>query len=299
MRTFAAILAFLGVFGAVPAHRLNRQSNPAASPGPNLFTRHYQAGEKLSYHMKATNKDHAGTKSYEAQADGIVKKDSACNFYEEYQWSALAWDGKTIPVAPDFRQVLSLDPGFKPSFPDLQHAGSGLVGPVLDFMTFYADLGLAIRKGGLNHVGDHVYVPFGRPTSWAAGEGLIIGEDSIDFDITLQKVDRSANTATVLIRHVPPAEPKINLPAPWMHVPVADTPNNWVEVGKNKDGKYVASVGKETFDVVIETSLTDGRILSATMDNPVEVLERECSDAALASCGEPIRYQIRRLIEIR
>jgi hypothetical protein len=84
-----------------------------------------------------------------------------------------------------------------------------------------------------------------------------------------------------------------------MHVPVADTPNNWAEVGKSKDGKYVASVGKETFDVVIETSLTDGRILSATMDNPVEVLERECSDAALTSCGEPIRYQIRRLIEIR
>jgi hypothetical protein len=299
MRTFAAILAFLGVFGAIPAHRLNRQSNPAASQGPNLFTRHYQEGEKLSYHMEATNKDHVGTKSYEAQADGIVKKDSAGNFYEEYQWSALAWDGKAIPVAPDFRQVLSLDPGFKPSFPDLQHAGSGLVGPVLDFMTFYVDLGLAIRKGGLNHVGDHVYVPFGRPTSWAAEEGLIIGEDSIDFDITLQKVDRAANTATVLIRHVPPAEPKISLPAPWMHVPVADTPNNWVEVGKSKDGKYVASVGKETFDVVIETSLTDGRILSATMDNPVEVLERECSDAALTSCGEPIRYQIRRLIEIR
>lgn len=72
MRTFAAILAFLGVFGAVPAHRLNRQSSPAASQGPNLFIRHYQEGEKLSYHMKATNKDHAGTKSYEAQADGVV-----------------------------------------------------------------------------------------------------------------------------------------------------------------------------------------------------------------------------------
>lgn len=294
-----AILAFLGGFGAFPAHGINRQSSPAAPQGPNLFTRRYQEGEKLSYHMKATNKDRNSTKSYEAQADGVVKKDSAGNFYEEYQWSALVWDGKAIPVAPDFRQILSLDPDFKAPFSDLRKATPGLIGPVLDFMTFYVDLALAIRKGGLNHVGDHVYVPFGRPTSWAAGEGLIIGEDSIDFDITLQKVDRAANTATVLIRHVPPAKPKINLPAPWMHVPVTDTPNNWAEVEKTKDGKYVASVGKETFDVVIKTSLTDGRILSATMDNPVEVLERECIDASLTSCGEPIRYQIRRQIDIR
>jgi hypothetical protein len=302
VKTLVAIAAILGSF-SLPATFLRAiayDQTPQASPAnSSLLRRLYQEGEKLSYHMNATNKDHDGTQSYEAQVEGVVKKDSAGNFYEEYQWSDLVWDGKATPVAPDFRQVLSLDPGFKPSFPDLQHAGSRLVGPVLDLMTFYVDLGLAIRKGGLNHPGDRVYVPFGRPTSWAAGEGLIIGEDSIDFDITLQKVDRDANTATVLVRHVPPAETKINLPAPWMHVPVADTPNNWVEVRKNKDGKYVASVGKETFDDVIKTSLIDGRILSATMDNPVDVFERECNDAALTICGAPIRYEIRRQIAIQ
>lgn len=299
MRTFAAFLALLGVFGAIPAHRLNRQSSPAASQGPNLFTRHYQEGEKLSYHMKATNKDHAGTKSYEAQADGIVKKDSAGNFYEEYQWSGVVWDGQTAPVAPDFRQILSLDPGFKPVFPDLRKATSGLVGPVLDLMTFYVDLGLAIRKGGLIHPGDHVYVKLGGPNSWAAGEGLILGEDSIDFDLTLQSVDRSANVATLIVRHVPPPEPRIHLPAAWMRTPVADAPNNWVELGKTPAGKYVASIGKETFDDIIRISLTDGHVLSATMDNPVEVSERECDDAALTLCGAPIRYQIRRQISIQ
>jgi hypothetical protein len=89
------------------------------------------------------------------------------------------------------------------------------------------------------------------------------------------------------------------LPGAWMHTPVSDTPNNWVQVGKDRDGKYVASVGKETFDDVIKTSLADGRILSATMENPVEVLERQCNDAALTVCGDPIRYQIRRRIAIQ
>jgi hypothetical protein len=45
--------------------------------------------------------------------------------------------------------------------------------------------------------------------------------------------------------------------------------------------------------------LADGRILSATEHNPVEVLQRECQDAALVTCGEPVRFQILRQIEIK
>ena len=83
-----------------------------------------------------------------------------------------------------------------------------------------------------------------------------------------------------------------------MSASVADTPNNWVEVSKTQEGKFSAQVGKETFVARIKISLADGRIISATLDNPVEVLERVCTDAALTSCGEPVRYQIRRQIEI-
>jgi hypothetical protein len=297
MKRTAAILAFLASLAAPGTYRAGQQRSSTESQGMNLLSRHYVEGEKLSYHMKATNKDRLKTTSYEAQADGVVKEDPAGHYYEEYQWSDVVWDGQPMAVPPDFRQILSLDPGFKPVFPDLRKATSSLNGPVLDLMTFYVDLGLAIRHG-LNRAGDHAYVKFGRPVSWAAGEGLIIGEDSIDFDITLQAVDRAANTATVLVRHVPPPQPQIQLPAAWMRIPVEDTPNNWVEVGK-KAGEYIASIGKETFDVVIKTSLADGRILSATMDNPVEVLERECDDAALTTCGGPVRYQIRRRISIQ
>ncbi len=298
MKVLAVALVLVGGLAVLAAHRSSSSSGQATSPNPSLLTRHYQEGEKLSYHMTATNKDNISTKRYEAQADGVVKKDSAGNFYEEYQWSGVVWDGKAVAVPPDFRQILSLDPRFKPVFPDLQKAPSGLVGPVLDLMNFYVDLGLAIRHG-LSRPGDHAYIKFGRPISWAAGEGAILGESSIDFDITLQDVNRSANTAAVLIRHVPPAQSQVQLPSVWMHIPVADTPNNWVSVRKNRNGKYVAAVGKETFDVVIKTSLADGRILSATMDNPVEVLERQCEDAALTVCGDPIRYQIRRQIAIQ
>src|SRR5882672_9146856 len=63
------------------------QSAPQADH--NLLTRHYQEGEKLSYHMKGTNRDHSGTRVYEAQATGVVKKNAGGKFIEEYAWSNL------------------------------------------------------------------------------------------------------------------------------------------------------------------------------------------------------------------
>ncbi len=65
-----------------------------------------------------------------------------------------------------------------------------------------------------------------------------------------------------------------------MSQPVSDTPNNWVQVQKS-EGKFIASVGKETFEDRVELSLRDGKILSASLDNPVQSLERECLDALL------------------
>ena len=265
--------------------------------GDRTLLRHYREGEKLRYHMKAVNEDW----HYEIQADGVVKKDSAGSYFEEYQWSNMISDGQKAVLAPaslDFRQRLSLDPNVNPEQNNLGQIERKLHGPILDFMTFYVDLWLAVKLGNLNHAGDHFYFPLNMAPSWADGSYTLIGEDSIDFDFTLKEINQSDKTATLLIRHVPPEKSRIKLPADWMQKPVADTANNWVQVEKTKDGKYSAGVGKETFDVVIKLSLTDGKILSATMDNPVVTIERECEDAAATKCGDPKPHLIRRQIEI-
>jgi hypothetical protein len=83
-----------------------------------------------------------------------------------------------------------------------------------------------------------------------------------------------------------------------MQAPVADTANNWVEVTKTKDGKYQAGVGKETFDVTIIVSTADGKILSASMDNPVVMTSRDCDDAALTKCGDAQQHTIHRHVAI-
>jgi hypothetical protein len=264
-----------------------------------LLTRNYQEGETVFYRMTASNRDRFRTATYRADATGTVKRDAAGKFVEEFKWSNFVFDGKLLelPAAKDFRQLLSLSPGYPLSMPDLRPV-LRIVGPIADLLTFYVDVAVATQQGSLTKEGDHFRFAHGTPASWADGSYVLLGEDSIDFDVTLVGLNAADRVATLLVRHVVPAQPKIRIPVEWMRAPVADTPNNWVEVQKLPDGTYRAQVGAELFDAIIRISLADGRILGATLVNPVEVSERVCTDDALTKCGEPMRSQIMRQIEI-
>lgn len=296
LRSSFLIIAAIGI--ALPS--TCAAQTPASAP--SILARHYQEGEKLTYHMKATNKDRVNNTAYEIDAVGTVKKDAAGSFVEEYAYTNFVVNGKLVAMTPamkDFRQNLSLDSATPAGVPNLSQVVQ-MVGPITDMLTFYADLWLSIKLDKFAKPGDHFYFDAmaNTPNSWADGNYTIIGEDVIAFDITLKDVDATNKIGTLEVRHVPPPKPQIKIPAEWMRTPVADTPNNWVQLQKMDDGKYSGEVGKETFDAIIKISLVEGKILSATLDNPVEVIERDCTDIALTKCGDPMRYQIRRQVEI-
>jgi hypothetical protein len=262
--------------------------------------REYREGETIAYHMDAVNEGHLRTVRYEADANAKVSREHTGPFSENFAWTGLIVNGQPVvltPASQEFRQGLSLSPDYTLTVPDLSKVQPILIGPITDLLTFYADVQLALRQQDLVRTGDHVYVKHGTPNSWADGTYTVFGQDSIDFDITLTKVDSAAQEATLTIRHVPPAEGHIPFPAAWMAAPVGKLPNNWVEVEKAQ-GKYSAEVGEETFEAVIKLSMPSGRILSAKMDNPVDILGRDCDDAALTKCGAPSRYRIRRQISL-
>ena len=293
-------LAICASLSSVAQSGANVHGKPAGPGERGLLTRRYEMGEKLAYHMNGTNRDRASTTNYEVDARGVVRKNTAGEFYEEYSWSNLIVNDKPVALpdaARNFAQTVSLDPGFSPSVPDLSQV-IPLIGPITDLLTFYSDLWLANRIGKLNRAGDHLYFARGAPNSWADGTYTVVGEDSVDFDLTLKEIDAASHTATLVVRHVPPAKPQVKLPAAWMGAPVAETRNNWVQIQKSGESKYSAEVGKETFDVELKVSLEDGKILSATLDNPVEILARECVDMTLSRCGDPVRYQVRRHVEL-
>lgn len=274
--------------GCLPSRAADQQH---ASPAPNPTIRRYAEGEKLSYLMKGMNEDWR----YEIQGNAVVKKDSAGVYFEKYEWSHMVSNqGHTLPPAAELHQELSLDPRHKLVLPNFAQVPPLLIGPMTDMITFYGD---ALLAQNLSHAGDHKYVKWGGPNSWADGNYVLLGEDSIDFDVTLTSIDRHEKAFTVVVHHVPPQQPVIQLPAAWMRTPVGDTANNWVEV-KKMNGKYIASVGKETFDVEMTLSLEDGKILSGKLNNTVDQVYRTCSDEKLESCGPSAPHKIIRDIEI-
>lgn len=280
---------------AVTAQTKPAPATPAAPA--NSLVRHYHEGETLTYHMTAVNDDW----HYTVDAISTVRKSPDGPWLEEFRYSAMTSNGQPVTLAPsttDLRVLLSLDPSRNPAGPDLSHVDPRLVGPITDLMTFYVDDWLFQKISFLQHPGDHFYVPNPQPSSWADGTRVLTGTDQIDFDLNVQSVDPTAHTAVLVVHHVPPAQPNLKFPAAWMQTPVAGTPNNWAEVEKTKEGKYQAGAGKETFDVTLTVSTLDGRILSATMENPVTTSSRLCDDAALMHCNDPQPHTIHRHVEI-
>lgn len=286
----SAIVALIGC----PVLAVAQQSSASANP----LRRQYTEGQKLAYHMKGINESW----HYEIDAEGVVKKDPAGHFFEEYRWTNMTSDGQPISLAPSavgYRQKLTLDPAQNPSAPDLKDADPKMIGPITDLMTFYADLWLPSKLGALHKPGDHFYFHnFLPPSSWADGKRVLIGEDAIDFDMTLKSVDPASATAMLEVKHVPPQKSPLHFRADWMKEPVDSAPNNWLEITKNPEGQYEAAVGLETFTVQLNVSTTDGHIVSATMENPVTTIERLCEDEALTKCSAPKRHEILRKIEI-
>jgi hypothetical protein len=281
--------------GALLAIVMAGLAQEAPSSGGAL-TRRYRDGEQLTYLMKGRNND----RPYEVRLTAHVKKGGDGQFVEEFAWSDLSWGGTPQPLTPasrDFRQAFTLTGSTPFTFPDLSRVQPGLIGPVTDLLTFYADLFLAINEGKLREPGDAFFFPSSTISSWADGTRVLIGEDEIDFDVRLTRLDRTGGTATLLVKHVPPKAPKIKVPAEWMRAPVAGVPNNWVQV--RRDGTaYRASVGKETFDVELTIGLARGEIIAATLDNLVEAVSRQCTDAALTACAEARPDRIVRRIEM-
>lgn len=270
---------------------------PAAAQGPVThppLQRQYQAGQSLAYRMTGDNDGW----HYTAEARGTVT--GPAPFQEDFAWSNLVSNGQAQALPPAmaaWRQHLSLDPDHMPSPPDLSQVDPRLTGPVTDLMTIYVDLWLANKLGQLNTPGDHVYFPNPMTPSWADGTRVRLGEDAVDFDMTLKSVDAAAGTAVLEVKHVPPPQPRIHLPTPWMRTAAAGSPN-WVEVRKESDGTFSAAVGQETFDVTITVSLKDGHVLHADMINPVRTVVRACTDEALTRCGEAKPHDILRKVSL-
>jgi len=268
--------------------------NASATP----LARKYKENETLEYKMVASNRGQDSFKVYTALSSHEINKDTGV-FFEDVQWKDLTINGDRIDLTPwsSFRQKLSLDKDYIMPFPDISKVHRGMIGPIFDLMTFYADLSPSIHQNKLLKPGDKTYFKYSKPSSWADGKIVIIGEDCIDFDFTLGEV--TDTYSKLVVEHVSPKTGVcIQIPAEWMSEPVTKEHNNWVQVVKNpKTGEFEAGVGYEYFKVDIKVDAI-GKILSAFMNNPVQIRQKTCSDIELLNCGPPVEYEILRQIRL-
>jgi hypothetical protein len=132
---FAAALAVAVGVGATAVTIIAAQNAGKTSPAPGgILSRHYDQGEKLTYHMTGSNQEWR----YKIDANGAVKKDAGGKFYEEYAWSGMISDSAaySLPEASQqFRQKLSLEPDVSLSVPDLSHVDPKIIGPITELLT--------------------------------------------------------------------------------------------------------------------------------------------------------------------
>src|SRR5579864_2074709 len=159
MKYRTTILLFLAAIAQIATAQADEKGADS-----NLLSRHYRDGERGVYHMTATNQQGPQTISYEADAVGVVKKGDSGIWYEEIGWTNLIWNHEAVTLsstAQNFRELLSLDPRYKLSVPNLGQLDPRLIGPVTDLLTFYSDLALEMRQSGFTKAGAHTYFQHG------------------------------------------------------------------------------------------------------------------------------------------
>jgi len=159
-----------------------------------LLSRRYIAGDRIQYVMKTQNDG----SSYEVRITATTRKETDGRFVEDFAWSEMVANGAPRPLAATsqaFRLTVTLEGGAPFDMPDLSKA-PGLIGPVTDLMTFYADLFLAMHQGALQKAGDRFC--FSNPTasSWADGRVVVLGEDHVDFEVALARSQTHQTTSS-------------------------------------------------------------------------------------------------------
>ncbi len=250
-----------------------------------ILERKYVEGEILKYRILNSYYSNGNpTGGYEGNAISIVKKGADGVFFEELQWNKITKNGIQIEVPLEFRQHVSHDPNFKMGLPP---KGLANTAALLDTLNFYANYFVA-AKSKVRNINDHDYVDNkGIPATWTDGNVVIFGADCIDFEITLVSV--KGDYASFRVANVPsknicnysyPTELK------WLNRFMKNTSNNWFNVIDLKDGSYVIQYGLETINTIININLSTGKIVSASMHNPVIHQTAVCKGLAENTCGK-------------
>ncbi len=214
---------------------------------------------------------------------------------------------RTTEGTEDLSQAIAKFPAYETSvaatsspalsaLPDLTGWDMGVVGPVTDLHTFLIAVSHQVGADRLTRLGETFTTGEAAKASWANGENIPVGEDCIQISVTL--LELNAETAVYETRFMPPADACLEPLKPWMEAPVVEgTPNNFQQ--QMMMGPMAAAMwGREQFIITSTVRRADGRILSATMDNPLTLRLKVGCDPNLDSCKHEMPMTIHRKLQL-
>lgn len=276
-------------------------SDPQRVPPTFTYARRYTPHASTRYELRLSYLPLGGI-PYTQRT--IMRHDETATS-ERISFEALArtTDGKT----EDWSEVAKKFPGYDVSLsvagdanlklPNLTDLDKRLIEPITDIHTFLVAVSPHAGSDRVHNVGDrHAGV---KPAigQWAQAPALPVGEDCISIEVELREL--TAKTATYVTTFSPPKEPCLTPAYPAMSKPVAEVPNNFQQI-EVKEGMRDALWGHEGFVVTATVARDTGGILSADMDNVLDLKMRMgCSDEALENCKMELPVKLTRHLSLR
>ena len=293
---FLLTLMFLGfcIFGCSTAsyregYGALKSGKELSAPKQSILNRRYQDGEVIKYHIYHSYFENGVLKEIqEGNALSKTVAEPAGGFHESVTWKRLTSNGKEVKADPNYKQILTLDPKSKLKMaippPTMMNR------LVFDTLNFFANEFVAISKANLIQPGDHALLNGKGVNSWKNPQtGIILGADCLDYDVMLLALN--GRHATVRVVNIPPLSAcEIALPEgnwSWLKNQLGEPENNLFQIQKQADGKFMAFSGIEIVDTIMQIDIESGKILSASMHNPVVRQVAICYDEKGNGCEKP------------
>ena len=244
-------------------------------PSSDLFGRKYKIGETYRYQITMEElHDGKWDHSNIAVCELKVVLDSLGVPYDEVRCiSRKTLKAKdTLDATNAARSVkpylISLDSKGKLDLPKIEYPD--MTEPIQDFNTFFVALSPMIGTTKLKNKGDIIINKEPVKADFSNGSSILKGEDCISFSVEM--TDISKTQVMIHTSFFPPSQSCLSFLTSDMNPPIVpDTINNFQMVMQTGQDQYLVQYGREYFYINSTVQKSDGKIISATMFNKLNL----------------------------
>jgi hypothetical protein len=267
-----------------------------------LFGRKYKTGETYRYKL-TTEEWHSGKWDHTSIVICELKviKDSMGIPYDEVRWISkkMMTPKDTVDATKSALTVkpyrISLDPRGRIDIPRIEVPE--MTGAIEDFNTFFVAISPLVGVSKLIKKGDSVLAKDPITADFSNGSTILKGQDCIGLSIKLTELTKSR--AILYTPFFPPSKPCLNFLTPDMNTPVvADTINNFQMVMQTGNEQYLVQYGREFFYINSTVRRSDGKIITATMFNILNLKQKINCDKEYKNCQFEMPFSEQRNLKL-